>query len=402
MECCSSTGSAETGFGRPVNFLRDTLAQHQPFTRAEVPFLSRFSGGLVGYFSYDFVHHLERLPEPTPPRSSFPDFELGLYLDGIVYDHHRHRAHYFSHSEDRSHVVMEALADPTPSPARLRVDRFESDITQQEFCASVAHAKAHIQSGDIYQVVLSKQLTAPYDGDLLLFYELLRRINPSPYMFHLDFGPRVISGSSPEMLVSVQGNLITTYPIAGTRPLGRNAKERKRYARELLRDEKERAEHAMLVDLARNDIGRVAEYGSVRVPEYMRVESFSHVQHLVSRVDGCLRAGLDAIDALAALFPAGTVTGAPKPRAMEIVNNLERSPRGPYAGAVGYLSLNGHLDTAITIRTLFADAHAQRLFLRAGAGIVCDSVPKREWEETERKLEAMKVALKGAASCAFS
>jgi anthranilate synthase component 1 len=394
--------SAETGFGRPVDALRDILAQHQPSTRAEVPFLSRFSGGLVGYFSYDFVRYLERLPEPTQPRSSFPDFELGLYLDGIVYDHHRQRAHYFSHGEDRSHVVEKALADPLPAPDRLplQLDSFESDSTQNEFCADVAQAKEHICSGDIYQVVLSKQLSAQYEGDLLLVYEVLRRINPSPYMFHLDFGRRVISGSSPEMLICVQENLITGYPIAGTRPLGQNEKERERYARELSMDEKERAEHAMLVDLARNDIGRVAEYGSVRVPQYMQVESFSHVQHLVSRVEGRLRKDLDALAALTAVFPAGTVSGAPKPRAMEIIQKLERSPRGPYAGAVGYLSLNGHLDTAITIRTLFADTHAQRLFLRAGAGIVYDSVAEREWDETERKLEAMKVALKGAASCA--
>lgn len=327
---------------------------------------------------------------------------MGFYLDGIVYDHHRHRAYYFSHGEDRSHVVTKALADPVPSPAPIRVSRFESDTTQQEFCTSIAQAKRHICSGDIYQVVLSKQLAAQYDGDLLLFYEVLRRINPSPYMFHLDFGGRVISGSSPEMLISAQENLITTYPIAGTRPLGQNAKERERYSRELLMDEKERAEHAMLVDLARNDIGRVAEYGSVRVPEYMMVESFSHVQHLVSRVEARLRKDQDALAAFAAVFPAGTVSGAPKQRAMEVINKLERSPRGPYAGAVGYLALNGHLDTAITIRTLFADTHAQRLFLRAGAGIVHDSVPEREWDETERKLEALKVALKGAASCVSS
>lgn len=393
--------SAETGFGRPVDALRDILRQYQPATNAEVPSLSRFSGGLVGYFSYDFVRHLEGLPAPTPPRSSFPEFELGLYLDGIVYDHHRQRAYYFSHGEDRSHLVEEALAAPA-ALGRLHVDSFEPDSTQPEFCAAVEQAKEYICSGDIYQVVLSRQLAAQYDGDLLLFYEALRRINPSPYMFHLELGERVISGSSPEMLVSVQEHLITTYPIAGTRPLGQNAHERQRYSRELLMDEKERAEHAMLVDLARNDIGRVAQYGSVRVPEYGRVEYFSHVQHLVSRVEGRLRAGLDAIDALAALFPAGTVTGAPKPRAMEILNRLERSPRGPYAGAVGYLSLTGQLDTAITIRTLFADTRAHRLFLRAGAGIVYDSVAQREWDESERKLAAMKIALKGATSCAFS
>lgn len=362
--------------------------------------LDRYCGGLVGYFSYDFIRHLEDLPERREPCSPFPDFELGLFLDGVIYDHQQDRAYYFTQREDRFDVIREALGGTVLASAKLQLTPFESDTTRTEFIAGAERIKTHIRSGDIYQAVLSKQLSARYQGDLLACYEKLRRINPSPYMYYLDFGPRLIAGSSPEMLACVQGDLATTYPIAGTRPLGGDVEEQERNGLELLADEKELAEHAMLVDLARNDIGRVAAYGSVRVPEYLRVERFSHVQHLVSRVEGRLRKGFDAFDALASLFPAGTVTGAPKLRAMEIIEELERSPRGPYAGAVGYLALNGNMDMAIAIRTLFANAKANRLFLRAGAGIVYDSVPECEWDETEHKLAVLKAALKEQSPCA--
>ncbi len=341
--------------------------------------------------------HLERFPRRSPP-SNFPDFELGLFLDGITYDHRQGRAYYFSYGEDRLPIVQEALEGAELPVEGLRVGPFDQDLCRQEFQGAVEQIRQAIRAGEIYQAVLSRELFASYDGDLLAFYRALRRINPSPYMFFLDFGERIIAGSSPEMLVAVLGERVITYPIAGTRPLGSRQRERERYRQELLADEKERAEHAMLVDLARNDIGRVSEYGSVRVPHFLSVECFSHVQHLVSRVEGRLRRDLDALDAFAALFPAGTVTGAPKLRAMEIIAQLEKTARGPYAGAVGYLSLNGNLDMAIAIRTLYADK--EKLFLRAGAGIVYDSVPQREWEETERKLAALRAALKEATSCA--
>jgi anthranilate synthase component 1 len=364
---------------------------------AEPP-LERYNGGLVGYFSYDFACYLEDLPAP-PRLYQGPDLELGLFLDGIVYEHNRERAYYFSHDDDRFNIIQEALADDLPLPSGLQLTPFESDMTAAEFTAGVECIRAHIRSGDIYQAVLSKQLRASYRGDLLAYYAALRRINPSPYMFYLNCGPRVIAGSSPEMLGAVHDGLVTTCPIAGTRPLGQDAYEQARHHQELLEDEKELAEHAMLVDLARNDIGRVAEYGTVCVADYQRVERFSHVQHLVSRVEGRLRQKLDALDALAALFPAGTVSGAPKLRAMEIIAELEQSARGPYAGAVGYLALNGDMDMAITIRTLFADTETHQLHLRAGAGIVYDSVAAREWEETEHKLAAQKAALEAQLRC---
>lgn len=374
----------------PLQSLRQLLA---PYTKKKNMSGFKYIGGLVGYVSYEFVRHLEKLTlEPSP----FPELELGLFLDGVIYDHHHGTAFYFSHGEDRSPIVAESLDEARwakTETARFECGALHSDQAQAEFEEGVRRARERIVAGEIFQLVLSRQLQAPYSGDLFAVYQRLRQINPSPYMYFLDFGARKIAGASPEMLVAVQGRAVQTYPIAGTRPLGRSEDETATLARELLADPKERAEHAMLVDLARNDMGRISEFGSVRVPEYMRVERFSHVQHLVSCVQGDLRAGLDALDALAALFPAGTVSGAPKVRAMELIAQLEKTARGPYAGAVGYLSLNGNLDTAITIRTVWADE--KNVYTRAGAGIVYDSVPEREWRETESKLQAMKQALYG-------
>jgi anthranilate synthase component 1 len=374
----------------------------------------KYLGGLVGYISYDFVRYLERVPEPLGERI-FPDFEFGLFLDGVIFDHTSSRAFYFTHGEDRSEWLNETK---TLSERTLRRRAFSCETpvcaqTEDDFTQSVAAARDRISAGEIYQLVLSRRLSGRYQGDLFEVYRALRQINPSPYMYFLDLGPRLtgsnskpvvnkrspalqtalIAGSSPEMLVAMQGRTVTTFPIAGTRPLGRTEAERRAYAQELLSDEKERAEHNMLVDLARNDIGRISEYGSVRVPDYMRIERFSHVQHIVSRVEGRLRSEYDALDALTSLFPAGTVSGAPKIRAMELIAQLEPCPRGPYAGAVGYFSLNGNMDTAIAIRTIVADS--ERLYLQAGAGIVSDSVPERELAETEHKLEALKKALEG-------
>jgi anthranilate synthase component 1 len=373
--------------GAPLQALRELLVPRaSPY---------KYIGGLVGYISYEFVRHLEKL---TLKPSRFPELEFGLFLDGVIYDHRHGRAFYFSHGEDRSALVVDAMDE-----ARHRDEpkipfacaELRGDCSRAEFELLVARARERIASGEIFQIVLSRQLAAPYQGDLFAVYQRLRAINPSPYMYFLDFGDRTIAGSSPEMLVAVRDRTVLTYPIAGTRPLGRSEDETAALARELRADPKERAEHVMLVDLARNDVGRISEFGSVRVPEYMSVERFSHVQHLVSRVEGRLREGLDALDALAALFPAGTVSGAPKVRAMELIAQLEKTARGPYAGAVGYLSFNGNMDMAITIRTIWADQ--KNVYTRAGAGIVYDSVPEREWLETENKLQAMKNALQGGA-----
>ncbi|MEM2308887.1 MAG: anthranilate synthase component I family protein, partial [Candidatus Bathyarchaeia archaeon] len=251
----------------------------------------------------------------------------------------------------------------------------------------------YIYSGDIFQVVLSKRYTSSFEGGFQRFYLNLRRINPSPYMYFLKMGDRFIIGSSPETLIKVEGELIETYPIAGTRPVTGNLEKDEKLERELLSDPKELAEHVMLLDLARNDIGKISEFSTVRVEEFMKIYRYSHVQHIVSKVVGRLRRGYDCYDVLKAVFPAGTVSGAPKVRAMEIIEELEGVRRGPYAGAVGYFSYNGNMDFAITIRTLFANRN--KFYIQVGSGIVADSTSEGEWLETEFKAKALMKALEG-------
>lgn len=383
--------------GHPHSFdvLRNFLNAYRPPLDVRMP---KYLGGLVGYLSYDVVRQFEPSLRAThdKPRPSFPDFELGLYLDGVIVDHRQGRAFYVSHAEDRSAFARELATSAPLKPASFRADELISDTSKDAFGRNVERAKRAIHDGDVYQLVLSRQLSAHYEGDLFEVYRALRERNPSPYMFCLEFGrgtdqEHTIVGSSPEMLVSVREGDAITYPIAGTRPLGETDADQASYRDDLLADEKEAAEHAMLVDLARNDVGRISQPGSVHVPEYRSVEPFSHVQHLVSRVEGQLADDHDPFDALGALFPAGTVTGAPKVRAMSLIDELETSGRGPYAGAVGYASLTGDLDTAISIRTLFATSDT--LHLQAGAGIVADSEPEREWAETEHKLGGLTRAL---------
>ncbi len=366
-----------------LDYLRTLLKHHHIEEFSEVKYL----GGLVGYVGYDFISYVERVPKPDRAHV-FPDVELGLYLDGIVFDHHANQAFYFSHAEDRSDDFLKLLESNQPEQVRFVCESFTCDTEQAEFEDAVFHAKEAIRQGEAYQIVLSRQLEGTFEGDPLQAYGKLRNMNPSPYMYYLDFKDRAIAGSSPEMLVSVQGKTVSTYPIAGTRPLGKSPEEQQRLAEDLMGDEKEIAEHIMLVDLARNDVGRVAEIGSVKVTQFMEVEGFSHVQHIVSCVQGTLREDCDGIDALTSIYPAGTVSGAPKVRAMEIINELEKPPRGPYAGVVGYFSLNGNIDTAIAIRTAFFSG--DKIFLQAGAGIVSDSVPKNEFHETEHKLGPMR------------
>jgi len=359
-------------------------------------FPSRFVGGAVGYLSYDAVRYWERLPEKAVDDFKFPNMELAIYNDGLLFDHRKGEAYYYHYGVDRTRMVEELIkAEPQHEPFSFSCLR--TNVEKERFEEIVARSKEYIASGDIFQVVLSRRFEFNFRGSLIPFYMALRKINPSPYMYFLKMGNRQIVGSSPEMLVRVEGGVVETFPIAGTRPRVPDDPARDlALAEELVKDPKECAEHVMLVDLARNDIGKVCEYGSVHVPELMKVYRYSHVQHMVSRVVGRLRRGLSCYDALKAVFPAGTVTGAPKVRAMEIIEEFEPVRRGPYAGAVGYFSFNCNADFAITIRTLVASE--RRAYIQAGAGVVADSIPEREWFETEHKASALLKALQMAST----
>lgn len=354
----------------------------------------RFIGGAVGYISYDSVRYWERLPSLTEDDLALPDMEFGIYTDGIVFDHINHEIYYYTLGENRVETVYGLLRRRAEGHRGIKASLPRPSLGRAKFEDMVEEAKEHITAGDIFQVVLSKRYDFRLSGDLMRFYTLLSTINPSPYMYFLKFGPRQIVGSSPEMLARVEGRRVETFPIAGTHPHVADRRKNARLTRELLADQKERAEHVMLVDLARNDLGRVAKYGSVKVPELMTVQQFSHVQHIVSHVVGLLRDEFDAFDAIRAIFPAGTVSGAPKPRAMEIIEELEQVRRGPYAGAVGYFSFNGNADFAITIRTLVANG--RNCNIQAGAGIVADSDPAKEWDETNAKAAGLLRALQEA------
>jgi anthranilate synthase component I len=351
----------------------------------------RFAGGAVGYISYNAVRYWERLPTTKPDDLRFPDLEMGIFDDGIVFDHRQKRVHYFYYSKNRLPEIEEVLKEPADTqPAEF--SQPSANVTQAEYERAVEKTKEYITQGHIFQAAISKRFDFTFSGDLTDFYGALRAINPSPYMYFFKTGSRQIVGSSPEMLARVDNQNVETFPIAGTCPATANALENRRRARELLADPKERAEHVMLVDLARNDVGKVSKFGSVRVPEFMRVNRYSHVQHIVSRVMGDLKDECDCYDVLRAIFPAGTLSGAPKVRAMEIIEELEAARRGPYAGAVGYFSYNGNMDFAINIRTL--SANGNRASIQVGAGIVADSVPEREWFETEQKAGALMKAIK--------
>lgn len=374
---------------RPTEFFRDrrgadpAAVAREVLGQNRVPGAAGFVGGLVGAIAYDAVRHFELPSQPPNP----PHYLLGLYKDAVVYNHLTGSVAYVTLDEDRSADVLDAADGPDPHREPLEIGSVTSSKSREEFVAMVRDVQRRIRDGETYQTVLSRRLEAPYRGDLDAIYEQLRVRNPSPYMYYLDFGPDAIVGSSPEMLVRVEGRSVETFPIAGTRPKGADAAQDRRLVSELRKDPKENAEHLMLVDLARNDVGRVCDYGSVEVPEFMTVESYSSVHHLVSRVVGRLRKDRTPLDAFRSVFPAGTVTGAPKIRAMEIIRELEGAPRGFYAGSVGYFGLNGNLETAITIRTLHA--REGRLSVQAGAGIVQDSDPDREFEETQHKADSI-------------
>ncbi|MFW6110733.1 MAG: anthranilate synthase component I [Thermoproteota archaeon] len=377
-------GEFEIESDDPLSTIENLLGPESPCDRF------RFVGGAVGYIAYDSIRYWEDLPNLAVDDQGLPDIYMGIYDDGVIYDHLQGETFYFYRSEDRAGEIEE-LKKENFDPGSLSFTTPRVNISKKRYEELVRKVKGYIASGDIFQVVLSKRYDFKVEGDITNFYLTLRRINPSPYMYFLKMGDTRIIGSSPEMLVRVDRDRVETFPIAGTRPRGDNQTENEALAQNLLSDHKERAEHVMLVDLARNDIGRVSRFGTIHVPEFMEVHQYSHVQHIVSRVVGQLREDCNCYDALRSVFPAGTVSGAPKVRAMEIIEESELTRRGPYAGAVGYFSYNGNSDFAITIRTLVGDG--DQCYIQAGGGIVADSEPEREWYETEDKAKALMNAL---------
>ncbi len=384
------------------------------FAVPEFKDMPRFSGGLVGYFGYETIAYLEprlKLAALKPDPLQTPDVLLMVSEDLLVFDNLAGKLKLITYADPREPEALDQanarleewrklLHSSCPYPAEsesLRISEadFISGFTRQGFEQAVSRIKDYIVAGDVMQVVLSQRLSVPYRGDPLSVYRALRCLNPSPYLYYLNLDDFHILGSSPEILVRLENHTVTVRPIAGTRPRGRGSEEDLALEQELLADPKEIAEHLMLIDLGRNDVGKVSEVGSVEVTERMIVERYSHVMHLVSNVTGKLKAGLDAFDVLAATFPAGTVSGAPKIRAMEIITELEPVKRGVYSGAVGYIGWLGNLDTAIAIRT--AVIKDGQLHVQAGAGIVYDSVPAKEWEETINKGRALFRAVAKAA-----
>jgi anthranilate synthase component I len=384
----------------PLEILRLVLEAYRTPALAALPPLH---AGAVGYLGYDVVRYLERLPQTTVDEVGVPELMLMFPRSLLVFDHLKQviavvsnvvEGDTYEAAATRADALVEALGRPLRyrpvEPGEAEPELPPSSMTQEQYEAAVDNAKEHILAGDIFQVVLSHRFSAPLSADPFDVYRVLRLVNPSPYMFYLRHPEITVVGSSPEPLVKVQGRHVVQRPIAGTRPRGATEEEDAALSAELVADEKERAEHVMLVDLARNDVGRVSAFGSVNVDELMVVERYSHVMHIVSQVSGHLDEHRSALDALYASFPAGTVTGAPKIRAMEIIDDLEPSRRGPYAGVVGYFDFSGNLDTCIALRTAYV---ADGVFhIQAGAGIVADSDPSKEWWETVNKARALLTA----------
>lgn len=389
FKICDRSGVEE------VREVVDPLIQLREFIPSISDHRYRYLGGAVGYVSYDAVRFWEKLRKRRTSKSGFPLLEFGIFSDGILYDHLKVQPYYFSlGSKSRFAHVKEIISNDNID---LNLGTFSSkspkqNIRRQEFIEIVKKAKRYLYDGDVFQIVLSRRITFKTSGNPLEVYANLREINPSPYMYFFKNKERAIIGSSPETLLRVTGNLVETFPIAGTRPVTKNIKENDRLKRDLQSNEKEIAEHTMLVDLARNDIGKVSKFGTVEVRQLMKIKSFSHVQHLISHVTGTLHPSRDSFDAFKAVFPAGTVSGAPKPRAMQIIDDLEPQIRGPYAGALGYFSANGSCDFAIAIRSIFVNNDTA--FVQAGAGIVADSRPLNEWRETKQKANALLLALR--------
>ncbi len=388
--------------GDPLLALEGLLKNYHPVVHDSLP---RFFGGAVGYVNYDVIKSLEKIPNLLSQDIELYDCYFMITDILLVFDNLKQKVKVISNvflndyeslekayqeAEDKIEGMVTKLQSPTPSPPpkkSLPPSHLRSNLNREDFIEAVERAKEYIKAGDVIQVVLSQRFTAEIQCEPFDIYRALRSINPSPYLFFLRMGEITLLGASPEVMVRLEGNQIELRPLAGTRPRGQTLKEDLAIEKELLADEKERAEHIMLVDLGRNDVGRVAEIGSVEVTELMAVERYSHVMHIVSNIRGRLAPGKNAFDVLRAAFPAGTVSGAPKIRAMQIIEELEKVRRGPYAGAVGYFSFSGNMDTCITIRSVLIKGG--RASVQAGAGIVADSQPEKEYKETLNKAQAI-------------
>ena len=382
-----------------LDFVRAFQARFKTPAYAGLP---RFTGGLAGYFGYETIRYIEKRLADTnkPDVLGVPDVLLMVSEEIAVVDNLSGKLYFivyantdepnaYTNAQNRLSELVAQLRQPVqiPTSAPTATSQASSEFGEDNFKAAVKKAQAYILEGDIMQVVLSQRMSQRFTAEPLALYRALRSLNPSPYMFYYDMGDHHVVGASPEILVRLDNGTVTSRPIAGTRPRGKTREQDLALADELLADPKERAEHVQLMDLGRNDVGRVAQTGTVKVTDNMMIERYSHVMHIVSNVEGQLKPGLDAIDVLKATFPAGTVSGAPKVRAMEIIDELEPSKRGIYAGAVGYLGFNGDMDVAIAIRT--GVIKNNMLYVQAGAGIVADSVPQSEWDETQNKAKAV-------------
>jgi anthranilate synthase component I len=352
----------------------------------------RYVGGLVGYINYESIKYWENIHVKN--NKYFPLMEFGLYTDGIIYDHDKNKLEYFYYKKSRLKNIEKILNSniiqnkkENEKNLEFTFNKLSRNIEKKEFVKKVKKVKEYLNKGDIFQTVLSKKIKFVCNGNPLFLYQTLRKINPSPYMFFFQLNKHILIGSSPEMLLRITNKKAETYPIAGSRPVSKDKHKTEKYKNEMLNDEKEIAEHTMLVDLARNDLGKVCKYGTVNTDELMSVKQFSHIQHIVSHVTGYLDNKYSVFDAFRAVFPAGTVCGAPKVRSMEIINELEPESRGPYAGAIGYFSFNRSCDFAITIRSLFINKN--KGYNQSGAGIVIDSIPENEYKETEDKSNAI-------------
>lgn len=409
METVYADGRTERKKGRPMEELERLVGKYRSPELEGVP---SFGGGAVGFFAYDIIRQYEHLPNVNEDDLGLPDLQFMFTDELIAFDHVNGRIDIivnihadkdidaaYERAARRAEEIKAEMEDYSrmpkkqAPPAKTKLE-ISSNMTKDEFCSKVEKAKEYIRNGDIFQVVISQRFSARTDVDPFNVYRALRGINPSPYMYYLDFGSYQIVGASPEMLVRVENGVVQTGPIAGTRPRGKTVAEDMELERDLLSDEKELAEHTMLVDLGRNDIGKVSEYGTVKVTRFKYVERFSHVMHIISDIEGRLRKDKTCFDALASTLPAGTLSGAPKIRAMEIIDEIETKKRGAYGGAIGYISFNGNFDSCITIRTgVFKDGYA---YVQAGGGIVYDSDPESEYTESVNKASAMLKAIEEA------